>query len=361
MKNCNEIKQMLSAYADGEISNEDKKVVDQHIQACPGCKEALNEQMELQAKLANMVNTPPLPGENGAIMSAITGKTARKPRPWLRPVLVATPVVLALAIALPIVIPTLALTPEKVLAKAGDAMLNVKSFRFIENSYTLDPATNEFSVKDYHSDAEFTRNNYRIQWGTGPAEKYLNEIIVFDAKQYILGGGTSHYLTPEEIKEISPSAKLTHEQLDVLEKIEVLPEETIDGAVCFHYRGTVDIEKYIKSVEPSFKKTYEKYFGNDAEEGFNKSFNTYAQNLRNLKITDEFWIGKDDYIIRQWKEATALIAKDSALEQMKTGFDVIKYYDFNAPIEINAPLDGQRNLLPGWALVTPDLASPTNK
>ena len=110
---CNEIKQLLSAYADGEISEEDKKAVDQHIQTCTECKKALNDQLELHAKLTTMVNTPALPKEGGAIMSAITGNTTRKPRPWLRPVLIAAPVVLALVILLPILLPTMALTPEK--------------------------------------------------------------------------------------------------------------------------------------------------------------------------------------------------------------------------------------------------------
>jgi competence protein ComGC len=363
MKNCNEIKQMLSAYADGEISEEDKKAVDLHIQTCPGCKEALNEQIELLAKLKNMVNTPPLPGENGAIMSAITGKTARKPRLWLRPVLVAAPFVLALAIILPIVIPNLALTPEKVLAKASAAILKVQSYRFTENLYTLDPVTKEFSVPDYHSDAEVTSNSYRIQWRPGSAEKYLTQAIVFDTKEYILGGGSSNYLTPEQMQEISPSARITQGMLDMLEKIEVLSEETIEGAACFHYRGTVDIEKYLEQQKPALEKIYERDFGTYSEEEFRKIYDPLVEEFRTKKVTDEFWIGKDDYIIRQWKEVIlpTNIADDSSSDMIRSTSDLRTYYDFNAPIEIKAPLDAQGNLLPGWSLATPDSSGLTGK
>jgi len=38
-----------------------------------------------------------------------------------------------------------------------------------------------------------------------------------------------------------------------------------------------------------------------------------------------------------------------------------KFYDFNAPISIESPLDTQGNLLPGWSLVAPDSFSPTDK
>jgi hypothetical protein len=73
------------------------------------------------------------------------------------------------------------------------------------------------------------------------------------------------------------------------------------------------------------------------------------QDWKNFKIVDEFWIGKEDYIIRQWKEVLIPQAAGSSSTGFKTGPDIRKYYDFNAPIEIKAPLDPQGNLLPGWA------------
>ena len=280
---CKEIKQLLSAYADGELSAEIRDNVKNHIDGCNACKELLAEQVKLREQIGVISTTPALPNMESRIMSAVTNNVnKRRTRRWLRPTLIAAPVVLALAIILPIVMPTLALTPEKVLAKAGEAMLNVKSYRFIENSYTLDPTTNEFSVQDYHSEAEFTSNSYQIRWGTGPfTESNYFETIVFDGQQYICGGGASPMLTPEEMQEFTPSASLTQGKLDMLEKIEVLPEETIDGALCFHYRGTVDIENFIEQQKPVMEKNYERIFGNYSEEGFRKIYDQWAKRIQN--------------------------------------------------------------------------------
>ena len=75
--------------------------------------------------------------------------------------------------------------------------------------------------------------------------------------------------------------------------------------------------------------------------------------FRTKKITDEFWIGKDDYIIRQWREVISptITADYSPSDMIRSISDMRKYYDFNVPIEIKAPLDAQGNLLPGWILI----------
>jgi hypothetical protein len=352
---CNEIKALLSAYADGELSDELKNIVDQHIAECAECKELLAEQVKLHEQIGVISKTPALPDMQSRIMAAVTDKGAqKKTRPWLRPVLVAAPVVLALAILLPIIIPPAALTPEAVMAKASEAIQNVKSYRFVENTYTMDPTTDEFTVQDYHAEAEVTSNGYQIQWGIGTAAQPLNETIVLDTMAYTLNGGSSHYLTPEEIQQFTPSATLTQGKLDMLEKIEVLPDETIDGTVCFHYRGTDDLEKFMEDQKPAMEKSWVRNSKDHSEEGFNKYFNGLLQDWKNLKITDEFWIGKDDYIIRQWKEVLTMPADDPASGDFNTGPDIRKYFDFNAPIEIKAPLDAQGNLLPRWTVFDPN-------
>ena len=111
---CNEIKELFSAYADGELSDELKNSVDKHATECAACKELLAEQVKLHGQIAVISKTPALPDMESRIMSAVTNTGAqKKTRPWLRPVLVAGPVVLALAILLPIVIPSAALTRKK--------------------------------------------------------------------------------------------------------------------------------------------------------------------------------------------------------------------------------------------------------
>jgi hypothetical protein len=77
-----------------------------------------------------------------------------------------------------------------------------------------------------------------------------------------------------------------------------------------------------------------------------------AAHTRTQKIIDEFWIGKNDYTVRQMKA----VWDDSQATSVMT-----RFYDFNGPISIEAPLDVQGNLLPGWSLIAPDSFSLTGK
>ena len=186
MKNCKEIKQLLSAYADGELSDEEKKVIDQHIEACPECKKALNVQLELHAKLNTIANTPALPDMYSSIMYAITDTATRKSRRWLRPVLVATPIVLVAAILLPILLPTFVLTPEKVLARASETILNVQSYRIMDKGYEYDTSTKDVFVQDYQAESEVASGRFHFK-KEGLQTGYFHEQIVIGEKSYVRG------------------------------------------------------------------------------------------------------------------------------------------------------------------------------
>ena len=58
MKNCKEIKRLLSAYADGELSDEERKAVDRHIKTCTECKKALDAHLELQIFAPGWISIP---------------------------------------------------------------------------------------------------------------------------------------------------------------------------------------------------------------------------------------------------------------------------------------------------------------
>lgn len=344
MNNCKEIKRLLSVYADGELSDEEKKTVDQHVNICLECKKALNEQLELHSNLMTMANTPTLPNNIGVIISALTSTGKRKPRVWLRPVLVATPIVLVAAILLTTLLPTLALTPEKVLAKAQAAILNVQSYR----------AYGFYTPSIIRTQWEFFGNSYHsmnsAKYGDG------SEMIII-GEQIYLKGYQSTALSIEDVKAETPSAQLTQEQLSMLTTLEVLPEENIDGVLCFHYRGQIDNEKYFERyLQPTLEKAFydsfvkmnetreRKFTEEEIMENVKKIISSAKDKYMNKQyneITWEFWIGKDDYIVRQ-------------REQFLNGWSswIVKYFDFNVPVSIESPLDAQGNLLPGWTVMT---------
>ena len=99
--------------------------------------------------------TPSLPDiKKGIMLKTRTENMVSKHRKWLRPVLIATPMVLILAILLPILLPDLALTPEKVLAKAQTALTSVQSYRTIDKAYDYDPSTKDMSLQVYQAETE---------------------------------------------------------------------------------------------------------------------------------------------------------------------------------------------------------------
>jgi hypothetical protein len=337
---CNEIKELLSAYADGELSDELKNSVDKHAAECAACKELLAEQVKLHEQIAVISKTPALPDMESRIMSAVTNTGAqKKTRPWLRPVLVAGPVVLALAILLPIVIPSAALTPEKVLAKAGAAANEIKSYRMTGEYYIYDPVTKEYALRAfggitfsgdrYSEQQEFIipSNYYRDVTGAG-----TYEAIGIGEKAYGRVTGSLGYapgMAASEWQQYMPSEILTRKTLSMLVKIEELPDENIDGMLCYHYRGSVDMVKFV---------------------------NEYPQQagaFRTSTINEEFWIGKDDYIIRQFKDEIIRGEDIMARLPMLTAqtLEVWKYSDFNVSITIEPPLDAQGNLLSGWVVI----------
>jgi hypothetical protein len=100
-----------------------------------------------------------------------------------------------------------------------------------------------------------------------------------------------------------PAEVLSREQaleiLDAMTDVQQLPDETIDGVNCWRYTGISD------------------------------------------GLPTNLWIGKDDYLIRQISQQQP--------QHIGTDYRFIRrYYDFNAPIVIEAPLTVSGELLPGW-------------
>jgi hypothetical protein len=189
-------------------------------------------------------------------MSAVKNSgTTKKTRRWLHPVLIALPVILILAILLPILVPNMALTPEKVLAKASTALTNIQSYRMSGEYDIYDPNTKEFVLRA-QGGFEFAGDRYDEQSEWIKPQNYYREVTGI-GKFEVIGIGDVAYgrvegttllpspVSPQEWQLQWPSETQTRELLATLTKIEKLPEENIDGVACFHYRGTVDMEKYI--------------------------------------------------------------------------------------------------------------------
>lgn len=140
-----------------------------------------------------------------------------------------------------------------------------------------------------------------------------------------------------EVKDFSPGLKgwrLATESLLVLDidSLEAgtirLPNETIRGIDCLHYRGKVDMDAYIDKL-PDYMFPDERY----------------REWLGHTDRTMELWIGEDDYLIRKYQTdeqnpypSMSELSPPAGPEARHVATEVAEFYDYNEPIEIEPPL-----------------------
>ena len=136
--------EVLSAYANNEINDSQKHYIEEHLLSCTKCQKTLDIYLNVKHQL--MSETVSYAGVEikNLVMSSIRETAAGKNRPrrWLRPALVAVPVVAAVVITLSLVFTGSPLTPEHVLAKSDMALKEVTSRTITTQSAILNEATN---------------------------------------------------------------------------------------------------------------------------------------------------------------------------------------------------------------------------
>lgn len=117
------------------------------------------------------------------------------------------------------------------------------------------------------------------------------------------------------------------EPLNWLVDLEQLPDEEIDGANCWHYRGRVDQDAYVDMLE----ETAEREYGQIPE---------HLDEMRRWIMDFELWVEKDSYLIWQLKGELRFttINPDTGEEDLVTESSTKRFYGFNQPIEIEPPL-----------------------
>jgi hypothetical protein len=348
---CENIKELLSAYVDSELTDTQRNLVEEHLAGCADCRAILADYTEVRKQLLSLQETPPLPDVEEATMTKI--KMVRAPaklRRWLRPALVAASIIIILAIVLPL---QLSGSPDdfsSVIAKAYAATEKLESYRLTTNGYHKERETDEL-VHDWYCNLEYA-NPDRYHLIAGYPEEYQKgfrkERTIIDDQVYTWGASSAPNM--EELEQFTPTKEQTLELLTMLIDMETMPDDIIDGTDCFHYQGTVDIEKLLAWERPArerrFKDMIERYpnYNFDLEEMVKRAEDMW----RTKEITGELWVGKDDYLIRQWKE----VRVRPHVVYYHTSVAIFNYYDFNEPIVIEPPLTESGELLEGWVLTT---------
>jgi len=101
--NCRDLEELLSAYADGELSKTQREFIEEHLTGCADCRETLAEFEAAGRQLSSLRETPVESDIRTATLSKIKATEALPDKPyrrWLRPALAITAVVAVIAVLL---------------------------------------------------------------------------------------------------------------------------------------------------------------------------------------------------------------------------------------------------------------------
>jgi hypothetical protein len=346
--NCRDLKELLSAYADGELVGTQRDFIEEHLAGCADCQALLADYTKTREQLLSLRATPPMPDIKEATMFKIKLLEAPvKLRRWLRPALVAIPIIIILSIVLPLHLSGSFSGYRGVFAKAYAATEGLTSYRLTTNGYFKEREADEL-VHCWYCNLEYV-NPDRYHLIAGYPEGYLEE---FRKETTIIGDqiytwSTSSVPDVEELEQYTPTKEQTLELLGMLIDIEELADENIDGTDCYHYRGVVDIEKWLAWGRPERERRFKAMIERSGLHfDLEQMVKTAEDTWRTREMTYDFWIGKDDYLIRQWKHVI------QPLGQYHTFVTIINYYDFNEPIVIEPPLTESGELLEGWKVTS---------
>ncbi len=243
------------------------------------------------------------------------------------------------------------LGPEEALAAAREGMIGLQSFR-MESSSTVT------------QEGETTESSYQLGY-SAPDRYHIRSEVDGQSAEFLVIGDQIYSRQPDEMRSWAAEAmimglsgsvlakELTLSYLEALVDVEELPDETIDGADALHYQGSIDLgsdlEDMIAELDPDDSRYESTLQTLEFEREWFSKFRTEV----------EFWIGKDDHLLHRMRYFMRMPSRDSFEEDSETAEQeewdsvsmVVRYYDFNAEISIEAPLSDSGELLPGWHLV----------
>jgi hypothetical protein len=219
--------------------------------------------------------------------------------------------------------------PEELITKAQLAIKEVETYRL------------EMMVI-HTENGETTQSNGQFEF-VSPDRMHTTTVNADDTTESIRIGQIEYRLDtfssnwqvrqwPESFPFTNMAAGMV-EMLGSLVGIVEMTDEEIDGVDCFHYKGNIDM----------------KAKGEEEKAKLDPSQPDYEERMRALEMYDlwqthcEFWLGKGDYLLRQLKQDQEVIfirdaGEDTEREERQSITVTFRFYDFNTPITIEAPL-----------------------
>lgn len=338
---CTEVEKMLSAYVNEELSPSDSQMVERHLEDCPGCSEKLADYVRVRQRMETLREGITLPDTRELIISRIKSASyyPKKQNIWKRRVLILAPISIILIAILAVLLWNPWGGSENIIAQAYSAISNVQSYRMsITKGSSGESATVTYT-------AEFVApDRYHL---TNVFEGKTTEFIYIADEEYFKGDYMSFLLMKLQANGFTSmiTREATMRWLNMLGDIEQLPDETVEGIECYYYQGKYDVDKQVLSQQENREKMGLPPLSEDDLQEMREEMHAVNDSMK-----FELWIGKTDYLMRQWRV--------SREEQTDTGImnshTTYKFYDFNESIIIEAPMDSSGILLTGWTTTSPD-------
>jgi hypothetical protein len=314
---CFDYEELLSAYAGDELSRAQREFIEEHLAVCADCRETLAGFQNVRQRLGALSAMEQRPDIKGGVMSKINGTGSKGQRfNWLRPVVLSVSVVAVVAMLFVLQPWTGNNGYTTILARVQEASENIQS-------YCVNDSTTRVDINNPDVEQAATENIFEfvlpdlahLNYYHSYPSTYNGITTLKEERFEIYCDGEYQYFRPEDKEFLSwgdmyylyyanggsMSKEHAVAMLEFMDEPEQLDDEVIDGVTCLHYIGNLK-------------------FG----------MTTYA----------EIWIGKDDYLIRQIKQ---VVQGEKYIET-----NITRYYNFNADITIELPLDDSGNLLSGW-------------
>jgi hypothetical protein len=311
------LKVLLSAYSNGEVSEDERKIVNEHLAHCSGCRETLYAYRNIRQKIGVLK----LPMDD-AILEITLLKTEQQVKTnarirWRSPAwLAALAVIIIMVIASAVWLPLNGTrNTDNIIARAATAFSSVQSYYMV--TVQIDTTGGQVSRTTVITLECVTSDCYhsKLEGNDMPNMEFIST----GGRKYFKGPGVEWSFGSSVWESDTYPSTLTREYTIMLLEstidVKKLPEDTINGEICFHYRGVFNSEM--------------------------------SGNLSATPRTMEFWIGKDDFLLRRMISNTEItVDGNSQVSRVDSTFS-----EYNA-VGIDAPLDKEGNLLPGWSLIT---------
>ena len=222
------------------------------------------------------------------------------------------------------------LTPEEVIDRAIDAINELQTYRF-EMTGTMT------------QDGEISQGNMQGEFASPDRLHIIDYSNDVTAEGIIIGQMEYQRSGNDDWEEREWSASMSSvrtnwaaavaEIIDTLIKLDELRDETIDGVICFHYRGSIDIEAQVQEQIANLDPTQPYY------DDMVKSIEQQLQSEQSV----EFWIGKEDYLLRRVDTQYEMVftedeGEDTESQTHVTSTTDVRFYDFDEPLTIEPPV-----------------------